>query len=367
MGPPHRSFGVQTMSQSGQPGSDGSSAKERPIVGAFQDVASEAGNWCTGFSSYVNRMRRLCPDEPHPDEEWIQKGVSLLSLEQAQGVTTKDKQGAVSSGGEGSGDVAQAPSGSQPAMPLHSGVVASGVAGFKNLKRAASSQRVKDRHFRVQSFHNKAVQIHAGDLFDIQVSAQDLTKIVEGVAPYLTATVHQATTSSSGASGAATPVVTSPLTVGDIISPLLTKISRLHTLVDNRVHLQQSASRSSIGYNAFMDYKNSLPQGLRCYGEHARVSVGFLAQDRSETEAAVRHSKARQKLLNAGQGRRNKSAVVDTARSLGRDGNPRSRASRRRYNKKCRDLYNKRKKAQRTNEFASQTEAVVEATQTSME
>ena len=72
-----------------------------------------------------------------------------------------------------------------------------------------------------------------------------------------------------------------------------------------------------------MDYKNSLPQGLRCYGEHARVSVGFLAQDRSETEAAVRHSKARQKLLNAGQGRK-KSAVVDTARSLGRDGNPRS-------------------------------------------
>jgi len=356
------------MSQSGQPGTDGSSADDRPILGSFQDVASEAGNWRTGFSSYVSRMRRLCPEERHPEEEWLQKGVSLLSLEQDQGVTTQDRQGAEGSGGEGSGGVAQASSGSQAAMPVPSGVVTSGVAGFKsNPKRAASSQRVKDRHFRVQSFHNKAVQIHAGDLFDIQVSAQDLTKIVEGVAPYLTATVHQATTSSSGASGAATPVVTSPLTVGDIISPLLTKISRLHTLVDNRVHLQQSASRSSIGYNAFMDYKNSLPQGLRCYGEHARVSVGFLAQDRSETEAAVRHSKARQKLLNAGQGRRNKSAVVDTARSLGRDGNPRSRASRRRYNKKCRDLYNKRKKSQRTTEFASQTEPVVEASQIPME
>ena len=356
------------MSQSGQPGNDGFPADDLPILGSFQDGVSEAGSWRTGFSSYVSLMRRLVPQEVHPTEEWLQKGVSLLSLEHDQGVTTQDRQGAEGSGGEGSGGVAQASSGSQAAMPVPLDVVTSGVAGFKsNPKRAASSQRVKDRHFRVQSFHNKAVQIHAGDLFDIQVSAQDLTKIVEGVAPYLTSTVCQATTSSSGASGAATPVVTSPLTVGDIISPLLTKISRLHTLVDNRVHLQQSASSSSIGYNAFMAYKNSLPQGLRCYGEHARASVGFLAQDRSETEAAVRHSKARQKLLSAEHRRRDKSAVVDSARSLGKDGNPRSRASRRRYNKKCRDLYNKRKKAKRTTEFASQTEAVAEAAQTPME
>ena len=178
------------MSQSGQPGTDGSSADDRPILGSFQDVASEAGNWRTGFSSYVSLMRRLVPQEDHPTDEWLQKGVSLLSLEQDQGVTTKDRQGAEGSGGEGSGGVAQASSGSQAAMPVPSGVVTSGVAGFKsNPKRAASSQRVKDRLFRVQSFHNKAVQIHAGDLFDIQVSAQDLTKIVEGVAPYLTATV----------------------------------------------------------------------------------------------------------------------------------------------------------------------------------
>ena len=100
------------MSQSGQPGTDGSSADDRPILGSFQDVASEAGNWRTGFSSYVSRMRRLCPEERHPEEEWLQKGVSLLSLEQDQGVTTKDRQGAEGSGGEGSGGVAQASSGS---------------------------------------------------------------------------------------------------------------------------------------------------------------------------------------------------------------------------------------------------------------
>merc|ERR1712082_219290 len=152
-------------------------------------------------------------------------------------------------------------------------------------------------------------------MFDMQMSTQELAKLIKGVTPYLASTVCQATPSSSGASGAATPVVTSPPSVGDIISPLLPKIGRLHTLVDNRVHLQQSASSSSIGYNAFYAHKNSLPQGLRSYGEHARASVGFLAQDRSDTEAAIRHSKARQRLLSSEQRRWDRSAVVDSAKN----------------------------------------------------
>ena len=78
--------------------------------------------------------------------------------------------------------------------------------------------------------------------------------------------------------------MTSPSTVGDILSPLITKIGRLHCLVDNRVHLQQSAGMSTVGYNAFYTHKNSLNQGLKNYGGHARASEGFLAQDRKDTE-----------------------------------------------------------------------------------
>ena len=153
--------------------------------------------------------------------------------------------------------------------------------------------------------------------------------------------------------------MTSPSTVGDILLLLLKKIGRLHCLVDNRVHLQQSASLSTVGYNAFYAHKNSLNQGLKNYGEHARASVGFLAQDRKDTEAAVRHSKARQKLLSSEQKRRDKSAAVDSARSFGKDGNSRSRASRRRYNKRQRELYQKRKKAKRAIESAAQTDEAV--------
>ena len=100
------------MSQSGQPGNDGFPADDRPILGSFQDGVSEAGSWRTGFSSYVSLMRTLVPHEVHPTDEWLQKGVSLLSLEHDQGVTTQDRQGAEGSGGEGSGGVAQASSGS---------------------------------------------------------------------------------------------------------------------------------------------------------------------------------------------------------------------------------------------------------------
>ena len=84
-----------------------------------------------------------------------------------------------------------------------------------------------------------------------------------------------------------------------------------------------------------------------------------MAQDWKDTEAAVWHSKARQKLLSSEQTWRDKSAAVESARSFGKDGNSRSRASRRRHNKRNRDLYQKRKKAKRATESAAQTEETV--------
>ena len=127
----------------------------------------------------------------------------------------------------------------------------SGVAGLGIRSRLApSSQRIKDRLFWVQSFGNRYAQVHAADLFDIQTSTLELAEIVKGVAPYLTLNVCQ--TPPADSSEAATSVVTSPSTVADIISPLLTKIGRLHCLVDNCVHLQQSANLSTMGYNALL-------------------------------------------------------------------------------------------------------------------
>merc|ERR1712101_96323 len=169
---------------------------------------------------------------------------------------------------------------------------------------------------------------------------------------YLMLTVCPTPPADSSDAGAS--VVTSPSTVGDILSPLITKIGRLHCLVDNRVYLQQSASMSSVGYNALYTHKSSQNHGLKNYGGHARASEGFLAQDRKDTEAAVQNSKARQKLLSSKQKRRSKSSRVEPARSVGKDGNSRSRVSRHRHNKRQRDLYQKHKKAKRAAELADQ-------------
>ena len=103
----------------------------------------------------------------------------------------------------------------------------------------------------------------------------------------------------------------------------------------------------TMGYNAFYTHKSSLNQGLKNYSGHARASAEFLAQDQKDTEAAVWNSKARQKLLSSEQKRQAKSSGVETAKSVGKVGNSRSRASRSRHNKKQRHLYQKHKKAKR--------------------
>ena len=83
------------MSQSGSGTGSSLDKDDRPILGAFQDRKSEFGSWRTGFSNYVSRMRELCPEESHPDEEWLNKGFAMISLDQGQEVATQDQQGAV--------------------------------------------------------------------------------------------------------------------------------------------------------------------------------------------------------------------------------------------------------------------------------
>ena len=298
-------------------------------------------------------MREHYPGKNHPDEAWLSKGFAMISLDQERTVTTNSLQGASGVSGQVSGGPASAAPRSLAAMQQNLDVTTSGVANLGLSSRMAyHNQWTKDRLFRVQSFSNKAAQFHAADLFDVQSYTLDLAKTVKGLAPYLALNVCSTPPADSSEAGAS--AVTSPSTVGDILSPLLMKIGRLHCLVDNRVHLQQSAGMSSVGYNAFYTHKSSLNQGLKNYGGHARASEGFLAQDRKDTEAAVRNSKAHQKLLSSEQKRQAKSSGVETAKSIGKDGNSCSRVSRSRHNKKQRDLYQKCKKAKRAAELAAQ-------------
>ena len=97
--PPHF-FGVQTMSQSGSGTGSSLNKDDMPILSSFQNRKSEFGSWRTGLSEYVSRMRELCPEDRHPDEEWLNKGFAMISLDQGQEVATQDLQGAVGIGGQ---------------------------------------------------------------------------------------------------------------------------------------------------------------------------------------------------------------------------------------------------------------------------
>ena len=125
----------------------------------------------------------------------------------------------------------------------------------------------------------------------------EVSESAKGLAPYLALQVCSPpsyTSSEAGALGEPSS------TLGEHLAPLLAKIGRLHSLVDNHIHLQQAAGTSVVGYNAFYTHKIVQPDGLKNYG-CSRASREFLAQDRKETERAVQNLKARQKQLSSAQ------------------------------------------------------------------
>ena len=141
-------FGVQAMSQSGlRPGSS-SEDDGRPILRTLQDGQTDSMDWITGLCDYVNSMKERCPGENHPDEEWLSKGFTMISLDRERTVTTAPKQGTSGVGGQVSGGPASAASRPLVAMQRNLDVTTSGVANLGlGSKTAHQSQRNKDRLF----------------------------------------------------------------------------------------------------------------------------------------------------------------------------------------------------------------------------
>ena len=113
-------------------------------------------------------MKDRCPDDYHPDEEWLSQGFEMISLDQERTVTTTPKQGSSAVSGQGSGEPVSTVSSQLSAMQRNLGVRTSGVANTEPSSQSAhQGQHIKDRTFCVHAFSNKAAQFHAADLFDI--------------------------------------------------------------------------------------------------------------------------------------------------------------------------------------------------------
>ena len=149
------------------------------------------------------------------------------------------------------------------------------------------------------------------------------------LAPYMVSLVCQApSTVGSGE--------TSPPTVADLLSPLLSKVGRLHALVDNHIHLWQPASMSVSGHNVFFTH---------AHHECTRANREILTEVRREAERAAQHSRACHELLSSGlQSFPTTGPPVGT---VGGDGYPMSKNAQKRYNRRKQQLFRQREKARR--------------------
>ena len=75
------------MSQSGLGPGSSRGDDGRPILTGRTD----SKGWITSLKDYVNSMKERCPDDIHPDEEWLATGFAMILLDQERTVTTPPK------------------------------------------------------------------------------------------------------------------------------------------------------------------------------------------------------------------------------------------------------------------------------------
>ena len=75
------------------------------------------------------------------------------------------------------------------------------------------------------------------------------------------------------------------------LQPLLWLPRKLHCLVDDRVHLQQAAGTTKVGYNAYYDHKLAQIQSLTNLSG-SRVDKEFWVHDQTDTEKDILKTKA---------------------------------------------------------------------------
>ena len=106
------------------------------------------------------------------------------------------------------------------------------------------TQREKDRKFCVGSFSQPMAKFHAMDLFDIQQQLTDL----DAHASLVSSTLASRFGTSASRHGAVVEIdPTQTVTLGQI-APLYDMLGHLLCMVDDKVHIQQMAGTSKVGY-----------------------------------------------------------------------------------------------------------------------
>ena len=135
----------------------------------------------------------------------------------------------------------------------------------------------------------------------------------------------------------------------DQLVPLIGMIWKVVRFVDDRVHMQQAAASTKVGYNVFYDYKLYQINGNQDFSG-TKADREYWTHDTMDVEKDILKSKAHEKLTLQGNPARIPGGNANS--SAGQDGVPNQLSAKTKCNRCQRALYNKRRKAKKAQQSA---------------
>ena len=131
--------------------------------------------------------------------------------------------------------------------------------------------------------------------YDIQSVTLDIAENAKVLAPNLGLNFSQPL---SNVSRAGEHMDYSNVYTEEQLAPLFGMLGKLHSLVDDLIHLQQAAGSTKVVYNAYYDHKLSQINGITNYSG-TRADKEFWAHDQTDTKKEILKIKAHEKQLSS--------------------------------------------------------------------
>ena len=239
--------------------------------------------WLGTIAKYAQKMRERLPNLTHPTDEYLTEGAQLLSQDRNPSAVGN--------------------SSSPPDAPQEARMVKIERILEEHSQRNTASkicarqnyieQRERDRISRIAKFQQLPCKFHCADLFDIETHILDLAEHVRHLVPNLA------------------PLVGQPLlNVTDLelrvdnshkyeekqLVPMIGMVWKLARFVDDRIHVQQAAGASSVGYVPFYTYKNYQIFGNEKFSG-SKADREYWTHDTLDVEKDILKMQAHQRLL----------------------------------------------------------------------
>merc|ERR1712082_238071 len=218
-------------------------------------------------------------------------------------------------------------------------------------------QRERDRVSRVAKFQQAACKFHCADLFDIETHILDLADHVRHLVPNLAPLVGQPLLNVTDLE---LRVDNSRTYAEKQLTPMIGMIWKIARFIDDRIHVQEAAGASSVGYVPFYLYKNAQIFGNEKFSG-SKADREYWTHDTLYVEKDILKMQAHQRLLQQ--------AVLSRAPKGNGSGTAAQNnqllslqiSSKTKHNRKNRFAYNQRRKAKAAQQLAANKPATTPA------